>query len=464
MRTDDIRFGRLVRDAGLPGHLNAPTRVPARPQIGLMHALILAAVWLTFASSGIVFSEPAPVDILTMGLIVLLPAAGLLRPTPRLVVFLALWGLVAAGGFLASTQSDDLKTSTRFTVVSVYLYIAAFMTAAFIAHAPQRHVNLILSAWLAAAIATSLAGLAGYFDLVPGAYDLFTRFGRASGTFKDPNVMGAFLVAPFLYALHLVLHAPAKRGVVLTVAVMFSAGLLALATLLTMSRGAWLNLAVGLAIYTALAYATATSTVERSRITLAASAGVAVLGLVTLAVMQDDRIGQALIDRATVTQSYDVGPAGRFGGQQKALDLLLTNPVGIGAGQFVMNHHYEDVHNVYLSVFLNNGWLGGLAYAVIVLLTIGLGLISLNRPSNERGLMLVALAAFAATAFEGIVIDTDHWRSFYLLCAIVWGLAAAGHPSRGHLSRGPHAHGPPSRGPQSRGPQSPTTISRRRAA
>jgi O-antigen ligase len=160
-----------------------------------------------------------------------------------------------------------------------------------------------------------------------------------------------------------------------------------------------------------------------------------------------------------VTQSYDVGPAGRFGGQQKALDLLLTNPVGIGAGQFVMNHHYEDVHNVYLSVFLNNGWLGGLAYAVIVLLTIGLGLISLNRPSNERPLMLVALAAFSATAFEGIVIDTDHWRSFYLLSAIVWGLAAAG-----PYAHRPHAHGPQARGHPSRRPRAPATLSRRRAA
>ncbi len=401
-------------------------RLPVEPSrsIGLIHALILAAVWFTFASSGVVFSEPAPVDVLMIGLVVLLPAAGLILVTSRLLVFIALWGLVAVGGLLASTMSDDITGSTIFTAVSIYLYAAAFVTAAFVAHTPDRHAHLIFSAWLAAGAVTSVAGLIGYFDLLPGAYDLFTRFGRASGTFKDPNVMGAFLVAPFLYALHLLLHARAGGALWRSAMALTAAAVLALATLLTFSRGAWLNLAVGLAIYTVLAYITAANNRERERLTAAMLAGLAVVGLVTVAVIQDDKVSQTLLDRATLVQSYDVGPAGRFGGQQQALDLMLVNPAGIGAGQFQANHHYEDVHNVYLSVFLNNGWIGGFTYAVIVILTLGFGVLSVLCDGVNRPLMLVALAAFAATAFEGLVIDTDHWRSFYLLAALVWGLAA----------------------------------------
>jgi hypothetical protein len=45
----------------------------------------------------------------------------------------------------------------------------------------------------------------------------------------------------------------------------------------------------------------------------------------------------------------------------------------------------------------------------------------------------VLIACFAM-AFEGVVIDTDHWRHFYLIMAMVWGLALAGrtqaHPAR----------------------------------
>ena len=44
-------------------------------------------------------------------------------------------------------------------------------------------------------------GVAGYFNLVPGGHDLLTLYGRARGTFKDPNVLGAFLILPALFAL-----------------------------------------------------------------------------------------------------------------------------------------------------------------------------------------------------------------------------------------------------------------------
>jgi hypothetical protein len=132
-----------------------------------------------------------------------------------------------------------------------------------------------------------------------------------------------------------------------------------------------------------------------------------------------------LQDRASMTQSYDVGPAGRFGGQEKAKRLLLENPLGIGAGQFTSVHHHEEVHNVFLSMFLNAGWLGGLTYALMVGLTFVIGAKHLSVANDARPLFLIAYAAFVATALEGIIIDSDHWRSFYVLMAMVWGLATA---------------------------------------
>lgn len=420
---------RLERPVRLerPSAVAQDGRATGRSEIGAVHKLILAAVWITFATSGVVFSEPAPVDVLIVGLIALLPAAGIVLLTPRLAVFAALWGLVAAGGLVASTMSGDMQGSTVFTLVSIYLYAAAVITAAFIAWAPKRHADLILSAWLMAGLATAVTGILGYFALVPGAADVFTRFGRASGTFKDPNVMGAFLVAPFLYALHLALNASASRAIWMSLAALACAGLLALATVLTMSRGAWLNLAAGLALYTALSWTTAATAHERKRIMTAVLAGAGVLVLVTAALLQDDRIAKTLSDRATLTQSYDEGPEGRFGGQLKAFDLLIVNPAGIGAGEFQRSHHYEDVHNVYLSVFLNNGWLGGFAYWIVVAATLVIGTLAMSGAKVERHLLVIAIAAFAATALEGLVIDTDHWRSFYLLAALVWGLAAYPH-------------------------------------
>ena len=399
---------------------NAGDGVPV-PARGAVHTAILVLVWITFAISSFVFSEPAPVDALLAGLAVLLPAAGLVALTPALRVYIALWSVAAACGFLAATLSRDIAGSTVFTAVSLYLYIASFMLAGFVARAPERHSRLILSGWLVAALIAAATAIAGYFNLFPGAHDLFTKFERATGTFKDPNVFGPFLVAPFLYALHLILDRPFHRMLGPVLAAVF----LALGVLLSFSRGAWINLVVALVIYGGLAYVTAASSRQRDKIASLVLAGSALVALLTAAVLHDDQIGAFLTERASVTQSYDEGPAGRFGGQQKAIRLILENPFGIGAGQFTSVYHTEEVHNVFYSMLLNAGWLGGLTYWLMTGLTVAIGFRHVLRATQARPLFLIALAAFIATAAEGIVIDTDHWRSFYILMAMVWGMSSS---------------------------------------
>lgn len=383
--------------------------------------MCLALVFLAVATSGIVFSEPSPTDVISMGLIVLLPAVGLVAMTPLLTGYLSAWLLAAAAGFFAATMAADAGTPATFTFVSLYLYLSSFVIAAFIARSPLAHTELIFQAWLLAALLATAAGLAGYFSLVPGAFEMFTRFGRAAGTFKDPNVFGPFLVAPFLYALHLAINSSQVRaGLPLGIA-----GVMALGAFLSFSRGAWLCLVLALAIYGWLAYVTAQSEQRRARIVHLIAAGAALIGAVILIAAQNDGIVELLSQRASLTQSYDVGPEGRFGGQEKALGLIAENPFGIGATIFTAVHHHEDVHNVYLSMLLNAGWIGGGIYWVMTLLTMAIGLRYAFTRTPAQPLLLVAYAAFVANALEGVIIDLDHWRHVYLLMAIVWGVIAA---------------------------------------
>lgn len=416
-----MRSASLIGQAPRTRGVNAATPSLAPARIGAIHQGILAAVWLTFALSSIVFTEPAPVDLMLFGLVALLPAAGLITITPALALYLSLWGITAACGLLAATQSHDTASSAIFTAISLYLNIASFVLAAFIARAPQRHCDLILSGWTFAAAVAAVAAFAGYFQLVPGAAELFTKFDRASGPFKDPNVFGPFLVAPFLYTLHLVL----TRSWRIAPLALLVAALLALAVLLSFSRGAWINLIVALGIYGVLAFATAPTPRQRTAILALVLAGAGVLALVTLIAMQDDKLAGFFAERSSLTQSYDVGPAGRFGGQEKAIRLLLEHPFGIGAGEFTSVYHSEEVHNVFLSMFLNAGWLGGLTFALIVGLTVVVGFQNVMRANRAQPLFIIAFAAFLATAFEGVIIDSDHWRSFYVLMAMVWGLACS---------------------------------------
>ena len=39
--------------------------------------------------------------------------------------------------------------------------------------------------------------------------------------------------------------------------------------------------------------------------------------------------------------------------------------------------------------------------------------------------LIGAFATFVGEVAEGFVIDTDHWRHFFLLLGMIWGLAAA---------------------------------------
>jgi O-antigen ligase len=382
------------------------------------HKLALAFVWMAVASGAVVFSEPAPVDALTMGLIVLLPLIGLVVISRALLGLLAMMLVAAASAFLAATFADDIGLATTHTAVSLYLYVATFVLAAFVAKRPEAHVRLILGAYTWAAVAASLSGIAGYFDLIPGAHELMTRWGRATGLFKDPNVFGPFLIPALVHALSRLSGAPLRKSL-LPLGVL---GVVGFAILLSFSRGAWVNLAVAVGLFGALHILTARSNWVRLRFIILAVVAVTGAAGVVIAALQSDAVADLLSERAALTQSYDEGPDGRFGGQEKAMRLIVDNPLGIGAQQFVPRHHHEEPHNVYLAMFLNAGWIGGLIFLGLIASTAVLGLRHALVRGATQPLFLVVYACFVANAVEGFIIDIDHWRHFYLLMAMVWGL------------------------------------------
>lgn len=246
------------------------------------------------------------------------------------------------------------------------------------------------------------------------------KFGRVAGTFKDPNVYGTFLILPAVYMLHRALAQPIGRAVLpLSVS-----AFLAFGVLLSFSRGAWMALAIAVAGYAYLVFITSRSAAHRMKIVWLAGVGLVLAASALVAALQIDSIAKLLKERASLEQSYDVGPEGRFGGQEKAVALALEQPLGIGALEF-RRYHAEEPHNVYLSMLLNAGWLGGGGYALLVVVTLLLGAYYVLVPSPVQPLLQVTYVCFLAIALEGFLIDSDHWRHFYLLLALIWGLMAA---------------------------------------
>jgi hypothetical protein len=410
----------------------APTQIDFlagdRRGIGIgVTRLALAYVWLTIALSGVVFSEPALCDALMVGAIVLLPVVGLTRFTPGIAFYLMLWALIVAGGYIAVTQAGEIEVPIKHMSITLYLALSSVVMAAFVLQSPGPNIRLIMSAYLVAALVAAIAGFIGYFSLVPGAHDLFApEFGRVRGTFKDPNVLGAFLVPPLLY----VLNSIVRVGVLRSGLALLAAPILLLSSLLAFSRGAWVNLAVAVVVYAYLAFASAASHRQRLQLIIYVTVGALVAQAILAAALSVPSIAELMHLRASLEQPYDVAQGGRFVGQVQALSLVITHPFGLGALEFARAYYDQDAHEVYLSMFLNAGWLGGTLYIAVVLLTIGLGFRQVVRDRGGDGVSAVLAAAFIGMVIEGAIVDTDHWRHFYLIMAMIWGLALAASNSR----------------------------------
>ena len=408
--------------AALTIHATPGILIPKRiMQKSTVHRFALGVVWLTVALSFLVFAEPAPVDGLTFVLFALLPVIGLTDAKPSIAAGFAIWLLIASSAALTCALARDTAEATGHMAVSFYLYGACFLFAAFVAKKPEAHAKLILNAYFTACIVAASLGVIGYLDLIPGSFDVLTRYGRATGTFKDPNVFGPFLIPGLVMALHLWLVRPALRGILPLAA----AAIIMMAILFSFSRGAWAATAIALCIYCYVYLVTAERNLDRLKLAAFVLVGTAILGLILAVAMQSDGVSRLLQERAAVTQSYDEGIEGRFGGQEKAFNLILENPLGIGAQAFTHFYHHEEAHNVYLSMLLNAGWAGGMLYLLLCIGTLVLGFKHALKATKTQPLFLIVFAALAGNIIEGYLIDSDHWRHFYLLMGVVWGLMAS---------------------------------------
>jgi hypothetical protein len=295
------------------------------------------------------------------------------------------------------------------------------MYAAFVAKRPAVHARIILQGSLAGALLAATCGLIGYFDLIPGAAEKMTLYSRATGLFKDPNVFGPFLIMGLIYAFHLLLTKPFFKAMLAAGAFAY----LSLGLLLSFSRGAWTAAGIALLIYSFFYLINVGSNQARLKfIGMFAFGGIA-LGAVLGIALQFDQVANLMQQRAALTQGYDEGPDGRFGGQQKAIRLIVNNPLGIGAQVFPYFYHHEEAHQVYLSMFMNAGWIGGLAFALLMFGSVFLGFFHGLKKVPSAAYFAIGFGTLAGHVAEGFLIDLDHWRHLYVALGLVWGLMAA---------------------------------------
>lgn len=381
-------------------------------------SLLNGALFLTILISPFVFIEPSPYEAATilLGFLCILARISVDRKLLLLIVLLVLFNV---SGLVAAVPVLGEEKTIQYVAISAFMAFTAILYACLFAQDTMQRLTLVKNAYIIAGVIASIIGIIGYFSLFPGAHEAFATMDRAQSTFKDPNVFGPFLIFPILFLVHGFLNNSLKLRYLLPLSIML------LGLFLSFSRGAWFHFILSAAAMVALMFLTAPDLRMRGRLVVMTALVLAVFAALFVVALSFDAIGDMFRERAKLVQSYDAGTnMGRFNLQALAADALLQNPFGLGPFEFSRIHGLQQ-HNVYLQAFLVYGWLGGLSYLVLILLTAGIGLRVVLVAAPWQPFLIVSLATFIGAAAEGAVIDTDHWRHFFLLLGLVWGLSVA---------------------------------------
>jgi hypothetical protein len=385
-------------------------------------ALQRALVWLVGASGAVVFIEPSPYEVVTLAATVMFFATGL-RLRLVFMPLLLLLCLLNIGYSIGAIPFIDQSEVANWIATSWYMAVTVIFFAMVVSEDTEARLDMLRRGLIVGGMIAALSGIAGYFNLVPGGHDLLTLYERARGTFKDPNVLGAFLILPALFVLQSVVTDRLGKSFRSTVAL----GIMALAILLAFSRAAWGGLAITSGFMLALMVLTSPSRARRSRIIVMSVVAVIVVVMLLAVLLSFDSVSEMFRQRASFDQSYDEGRFGRFGRHILGADMALDLPFGIGPLQF-HNYFPEDTHNSYLNAFMSGGWLAGVCYPALVFVTVIMGFRHVFVRVPWQRAYLAIFSAFLGTVGESFVIDTDHWRHFWMMLGAMWGMFAAAQP------------------------------------
>src|SRR5262245_17802376 len=151
--------------AASAGNTLAPVAAP-----GLL-ALQRALVWLVGACGAIVFIEPSPYEIATLLASVVFFATGM-RMRPLFMLLLLLLFLLNVGYTIAAVPVMDRPGVANWVATSWYMAVSVVFFAMVVSEDTQARLDMLRRGLIAGALVASLAGIAGYLNLVPGGYDL----------------------------------------------------------------------------------------------------------------------------------------------------------------------------------------------------------------------------------------------------------------------------------------------------
>lgn len=347
--------------------------------------------------------RPAPGDLVFLA--ALLPSI-LVNPrvNTRVMVFLFLilvWGLSIV--FSSIDFLDDTKV--RFQVLAHVFMMTLAITSCLVALSwGERDFQTFMKVYLVGCCISATLGIVGFVGHVP----LFIWDGRAKGLFDEPIAFGGFLLPGVFAAMYMLSQ---RRGRVFPA---LALTLCIAGVLLSFSRADIVSLIVFAPLYFLVL----------NRHQLARAIAVLLIGAFVLAVVTGIAIlcftafQEKLMSRLTLAEPYDLGRMGRYNRYLMAIPLILDHPVGLGMLQ-IDKIFPEPIHDVFISSFVNYGWLAGVAWLLLTLLSVRVAI--QNRAGSKSPIAVWLPFSLAAQLPCALLQQVEHWRHMWMLLGLLWG-------------------------------------------
>jgi O-antigen ligase len=343
--------------------------------------------------------------------------------------------LILIGGLLALSQTIVVKLSSLAVAQDAYLFIWFVVVANILRDGNGRTARLVARAWVIVSTVTAAFVYFAHLTAPKNIPSLFgfpisSTFGRASGTFRDPNLAGNYIVVSLF-----VMWAspwPAKTRTKLFLSIPFV-------------LGAWATLSI-----TALAVlvggtlvALSTRVFARRSIGMGLLFGLVAIFLVVVALLPSDlavRFGG--VSKGIEKSGAFGGSLGRTGSSagpriariKEAFDyfgdrmLLGIGPAATDRSLAAVGAPLSgEIHNDYAAGFLERGIIGGIGVLMLVSIVFARAVKTGMDPRlRDDGWRPAALTgAVVACLMSGFSLETLHFRHVWLLFALVIGLRLA---------------------------------------
>jgi hypothetical protein len=363
--------------------------------------------------------RPSPVDLLfiiSFLLTLLLLAVSARQAVTHRAITLALIVFTWALSFIVASLPHISETNVPFELLAKTFAISIGVTGAFVSMTwGQRHFETFMKVYIVSCVIASILGTIGFVL----QNDALTWDGRARGLIDDPNMYGSFLVPSVVFCAYFLFRP--GRGKLL---VFGALGLVLLGIVLSFSRIAQVATIVCLIAYVVFQNR---HRPQRLLLMVFGVVGIAVL-LLSIATIAPSEFSKKFMDRLTFAESYDLGEQGRYARYALVLPMIMQNPLGLGVLQ-LEKIFPEPIHNIWLSSFVNYGWVAGFTWITLVVSSVIVSVLNYRRTRND--LVIVLLISLIGLVMCTSLHEGEHWRHLWLFFGLVWGFCTLNFEARG---------------------------------